>query len=144
MVFVTVLTALATAIASAPPLPMVAPMLPATTVAFTRPALTALTPTTPTAVTEPPWMAASTTSAWVLLASATATATERANPEPAEMLTLTATTTAVADGVVGVSAFVLAPVTSTAPFEINVEAITRAATCTAGLVRRPGTGAARA
>ena len=56
----TVLTALATAIVSVPPAPMLAPMLRATTVALTSPLFTALTVTTPAAVTEPPWIAAST------------------------------------------------------------------------------------
>ena len=60
IVLVTVLTALATAIVSVPPAPMLAPMLRATTVAFTSPLFTALTVTTPAAVTEPPWIAAST------------------------------------------------------------------------------------
>ena len=104
IVLVTRLVAIATAIDSVPLTPIEPETLPAPTSALTRPEFKASTRTAPPAVTEPPSMAASTWSAWVLLARATATATARDTKVPPETLTLIAITRAVADGVVGVSA----------------------------------------
>ncbi len=134
IVLLTEFVAVATATDTEPPVPIDPEMLPAPTSAFNSPALTALTRTSPAAVTVPPWMAASTWSVWLLLAMATATEMDRANDEPAEMAMLTATTRAVADGVVGVSAWLVAR-TTTSPFETTFEATTRARTCTAVTLR---------